>query len=953
MPCLDEQAALALLEGQLTRAELSELDLHLDVCVWCQRLVAEIGRGDDASANMVTLTELEHGAQVGRFTVGRELGSGTTGVVYVAHDPELARDVALKLLHYREPLHGQHEELLLREARMMARLSHPNLVPVYEVGRWEDSIFVAMEVIEGGTLREWLARKPRTHAEILRVCVGAGRGLAAAHDLGLIHRDLKPENILVGGDARARVSDFGLAYGSPTVHTSGRVGDGSLTSTGGLVGTPAYMAPEQLAGRPIDARSDQFSFCVLLYEALAGQRPFTGATISELREAIHRGDRPRRSGISSRVWRTIVRGLRADPAGRFPSMHVLLARLEPRSPRLIPAVATCAAVVAITVAVIAVRGARNEPCRPITIGVWNDVQGMIVHAAFLRTGSPIAADTFEHVDAALDRYAAAWTMTHTDSCRATRVHGEASEALLDRRMSCLADRRGELAAVVDLLARADGATVEHAPAAIGSLVAPASCAAPDDLADPVATDQNAPDDVAGMRAQLQRAIVHSNFALVDTGTVELTSIIARAERLHLPRLRAEALYTRGVTRMTARDDTHAISDLEEAMYGAEASKLDGLAARASGMLIAAATDAGDLERARRWVRTAEAAVARVDHHDAEKATLAAQVAWLDMHEGRVDRAETEAREAVESGCRGQVPATSHCAHLDVLATVLVSEGKWADAVPLYRKNLALIEQEYGAAHPVVARVLDHLADALGKLGHHAEALQLYDRAFEIAGPADSAVLAGLLDNSAAILMSLGNGREAEVRLRRALAMRERIQGVDHPDVAINLLNFAKLLDQQQRGDDAARLRQRALAILETKLGSDHPLVASTLDAIGWHFLLVHQPRVAEPLLERARAIQEKRPGRAHPDYAYTLALLGSAQLDGHEPTRAVATFEEAIAAPGTGLDQLANLRFCLANALWDSHLERPRARALAATALAATADPAGAAEIKRWLASHP
>ena len=211
MQCLDETAALAILDANVDATQLDALSVHLDSCGYCRALVAAIGGSRlEQAADVAALTSLEPGTQIGKFIVDRELGAGASGVVYAARDPELDRLVALKLLHYRgDAQSSAHEALLLREARAMAKLSHPNLVPVYEVGSWEGSVFVAMELVEGGTLRDWLARGVRERA--LDVLRAAGAGLAAAHDAGLVHRDFKPENVLVGNDGRARVADFGLA----------------------------------------------------------------------------------------------------------------------------------------------------------------------------------------------------------------------------------------------------------------------------------------------------------------------------------------------------------------------------------------------------------------------------------------------------------------------------------------------------------------------------------------------------------------------------------------------------------------------------------------------------------------------------------------------------------------------------------------------------------------------
>ena len=904
MPCLDERTALAILDGTLARDELSAMSAHLDDCAYCRALVAAIGRADGSDSTPPALTALEPGTRIGKFVVERELGAGANGAVYAVRDPELDREVALKLLHYRGHASADDEEVLLREARAMAKLSHPNLVPIYEAGRWEDSVYVAMELIAGGTLRDWLAAP---HGDPLALLLGAGRGLAAAHDAGVIHRDFKPENILVGPDGRARVGDFAIA-----LHAND------------IVGTPAYMAPEQLRGEPADARSDQFGYCVVVYEAIAGERPAT--PLAPLRSA---------------AWPVLARGLSAAPAERYPDMHALLAALEPRrTRRLAIAGALAATAIAATAAPLVLRPAA-APCAPVALAAWNPIASETARTAFLKTGSPIAAATFERTAAALDRYATAWTAQHTEACTATRVRHEASDALLDRRTQCLAERRAEVAAIAGELARATRATVEQAPAAIAALPSPAACATPDSDADPV-TDP----DAAALRERLQRATALAGFDVSARTVPELAAIIQRAGELHMPKLRAEALTTRGFVKMTARDDAGAMVDLEEAAYAAEATKLDHLAARASTALISAATDAGDLARARTAVRPGDAAVTRLGAGGDERSELLARIAWLELHEGNLAGAETDARAAIADGCRGEVATLATCAHYDVLATVLFSAGKLSEALDLYRKNLALIEQQFGPSHPKTARAVERVANTLDKLGRHADALAMYDRSLAITGDVASGVVATLYDNSGSALMMLGKLPEAEARIRRALALHEQLQGPDHPEVATTLVNLANVLDRE--GKDSLELRQRALRIFEAKLPPDHPLTAVTLSTIGYHFVVAKQPAVALTYLQRAAAIQAKKLGTQHPDYAYTLALIGSAQLDAHHPAEAVVTLEQALASPGTDASAKPDLEFNLADALWQSGGDHKKARTLVEAAFAANPDP----EFKRWLAKH-
>nr|WP_255216787.1 protein kinase [Pseudenhygromyxa sp. WMMC2535] len=274
-----------------------------------------------------------------RYTVIRELGAGAMGKVYLAYDDQLDRRVAIKLLHGSVGGDSEAKRRLQREAQAMAKLSHPNVVTVYEVGSYEGELFVAMEYVKGQDLRSWLAAATRELEALRAVFLAAGAGLAAAHDAGLVHRDFKPDNVLVGDDGRARVADFGLAYGlrgadtsnteDERASTSASALDLDLTRTGALVGTPAYMSPEQMIGLPTDARSDQFSFCVALWEALHGQRPFHGDTMNALSERVIGGQLTPPPGEplgGALAWMHAValRGLSTDPSERWPDMHALL-----------------------------------------------------------------------------------------------------------------------------------------------------------------------------------------------------------------------------------------------------------------------------------------------------------------------------------------------------------------------------------------------------------------------------------------------------------------------------------------------------------------------------------------------------------------------------------------------------------------------------------------------------
>ena len=341
MPCLSPDDVVELLEGRLPAAATAALEDHAQGCDACRALLAESVRAAFPS---------ESAPEGGRYQIVRPIGAGGMGVVYEARDLELHRPVALKMLRPSGDAAALRERLL-GEARAMARLSHPNVLAVHDVGTNGDGVFLAMELVGGRTLTAWLSQGKRSWREVLEIFLAAARGLSAAHAAGLVHRDFKPDNVLVGDDGRVRVTDFGLARASAAAL------DGStrVVAASSLAGSPAYMAPEQMRQGPIDARADVFSFCVALYQGLYGVRPFAGETLEALEESIRRGEpQAVRAAVPLRVRKAVLRGLRAAPADRFPSMDALIAALEEaRRPVLPPQRALTLAALAIALAAAA------------------------------------------------------------------------------------------------------------------------------------------------------------------------------------------------------------------------------------------------------------------------------------------------------------------------------------------------------------------------------------------------------------------------------------------------------------------------------------------------------------------------------------------------------------------------------------------------------------------------
>ncbi|MFO0637321.1 MAG: serine/threonine-protein kinase [Nannocystaceae bacterium] len=399
------------------------------------------------------------GTVLGRYVVDTLIGRGAMGVVVRAYDPELDRTVALKLLaDGGTGLHAGARARLLREAQAMARLSHPNIVRVHDVGVVDEQAFVAFERIDGGTLRSWW-HTGRTLAEILATYAAAGRGLAAAHEAGLVHRDFKPDNVLIDRNGGVFVTDFGLVrVGPPTRPSVSRamaalpqLDDADVTVAGAIVGTPAYMAPEQLEGGEVDERSDQFSFCVALYEAVYGTRPFVGTTVDRLASAVMREQfAPVPAGRRVPGWlRGLLRkGLRRYPGERFASMHALLHELAAAPRRRRVATVAIATMAAGALAIALGSWSRSRPCRALERDDAARVAAIAAELAAPRASDdPLLRDAATAASAWQQR----WSAAREQACRASFERGERSREGFTAVDACLEAAHAELVALGEQL----------------------------------------------------------------------------------------------------------------------------------------------------------------------------------------------------------------------------------------------------------------------------------------------------------------------------------------------------------------------------------------------------------------------------------------------------------------------------------------------------------------------
>ncbi|HVE81913.1 MAG TPA: serine/threonine-protein kinase, partial [Myxococcales bacterium] len=565
---------------------------------------------------------LERGAQVGRYLVLGRIGEGGMGVVYAGYDPELDRKVAIKLLR-AAPKRGSNDSKdtqarLLREAQALARISHPNVVPVYDVGTYQERVFIAMEFVEGTTAKKWIKEKKPSWREVLEVFTAAGRGLAAAHAAGLVHRDFKPENVLVGRDGRVRVMDFGLArvedtgaeatvlpqmVRALTEESVPKVALDQLTQEGRILGTPNYMSPEQYTGRSLDARTDQFSFCAALYYGLYRKRPFEPHQMSEAAAAIFRdGDPtqqataavasprlllrgpilepPRDIKVPAWVRRVMNKGLCLDPDQRYESMEALLADLgkDPWVPVRRWGFTAAALVVALGAAAVYQRQSRHEllctGAEQKLEGVWDSSVAAEVQQAFRKSPKPYAGNALAAATAGLDAYSKAWASMHREACEATRLRGEQTEQVLSSRMLCLERRLKDLRAVTHLLASASAETIDRAGDAVHALPGLRTCADVE-----VLLGQAAPPQDPASRDKFDKlsSLLAEAKALDDGGQYRVALEVAKsaraaADELGYEPLRAEALSRLGWVQIHSGDGAGGQTTLTDGVWSAIAAR---------------------------------------------------------------------------------------------------------------------------------------------------------------------------------------------------------------------------------------------------------------------------------------------------------------------------------------------------------------------------------------------
>ena len=836
-------------------------------------------------------------ARIGRFTIVDQLGRGAMGIVYRAYDPKLDRKVAIKLVDGGESgTEGAVAQARLeREARAAATLSHPNVVTVYDVGRFEDRVFLAMEFVDGSTLTQWLSEKSTGWRDTVAMFIQVARGLAAAHEYGIVHRDLKPDNVLVGSDGRARVADFGLArpvdgWESVAPEELAFVGvstgfDPSMVrSTGGICGTPRYMAPEQYFGSDVGPAADQFSFCVALYEALFGETPYKGGTLTELATRVLENKReavPKRRGLPLAIIETLNRGLEPDPDSRYASMAELadvLEHLVARRRRVVLASIGSGLTIAALAGGYQVAVATTEqPCERVHTPIaeaWSDDS----RAAVASKNDALASS--------IDEYVESWVEKRRDACESTQ-RGEQSTTVMDVRMACLDKARMALEGVTEAV---DSATEQGARRLSVDAVLPRleRCDGVQELLQQQFAYKWGPSPSEVVRSTYE----NQHRELSRLGTLSLVGDRRVEDLRHLAEV--------GATTNQPDIEGRARLWLALALFENGDPTADAEAARSLHLLI----------RVRRYRRAIDALRARVVNFAklgrfdearlgleileamttglpaAEKSGGASQLHFargeLSFAQGRYEEARNSFRLAATTA--EDAPEISALDRASALHNVALSEelgGRYAEAVASYRQTLSALAAVGSESTASAITMRTNLANALVNLGQHDEAAIEYQAALDLAAQTletdEHPLVVAVYGNWGWMELQRGNLDEAERLQKKSLAIRIRLFGEDHPKLAYPIEELGKVA--LERGDlETARTNtQRAIDLRNKHLSPDHPLVAEALTWLGEVELKAGEPAKAKAHGQRALAIRE-REGTPPKERAHTEFVLARATL---------------------------------------------------------------------------
>ncbi|HEU0029609.1 MAG TPA: serine/threonine-protein kinase [Kofleriaceae bacterium] len=896
IPCIDANDAIALVQGELDGVLAMQVHAHVEQCTCCRELVGVLAkmptvrRAPTIDTAVATLPfahgapddDVDAGALIAeRYEIRSVLGSGAMGVVYEAHDRRLDRIVALKRVRgMRSP--AAHERLV-SEARTMAQLSHPSIVTVFDAGIANGAAYIAMELVDGETLRAYLAT-PRSWRELVAIFGQTARALGAAHTAGIVHGDFKPDNVLVDRAGRARVGDFGLARAVA-----------NADDDRGAAGTPAYMAPELLAGARANAASDQFALCVSLYEALHGARPFAGRTVDELRVQHARGVvvtvRP------AALRRVLERGLAAEPDARFGSLDALadaLAAIPKRRAVVVGVGASLLGVAASTVIAVAVTraGITTEPAVDPCIAAadaelaesWNADRAAAIERAFAGVDVAYARPVGVAATKTLGDYARRWRDQHVSVCRTTQLL-----VGMDERMSCLYRKRRHVDALVDRLLHVDAASVAAVPDAVAALPSVEECREVSPLAERVElpTEPAAAARYRRLSDELDTIEVARDFAEFDAGLARLTRLLPEVDVLGVRALRARYRYVHGelLEHLGKLDEAAAV--LEASLADAEASRDRRTKLRALLRLYVVAITHRDRAAIDRWSRLAEAAVDGSGDPPAERAYL---LTAQGMQAYQIDDYPTAGAkfEQALAIVRREPDGDGELGLLLNLGDVAYMQERDADAKRYWSAALARAQSQYGELHPMVGKLLVNTALSEHQIGDLAASIAHLERALAIyrATVGERHFLVGnalrrLAESEVDLPDDQADAAKIDDHFRTAAEILDAAYGKPHPDTADTLLRHAMYAARRGEHARALALYQRSLAMRAAIGGADDPALFKAVHGVGAELIELGRPREAIGELRRALALHGKSAAATiqagafiERDLADALAMIG-------------------------------------------------------------------------------
>jgi tetratricopeptide (TPR) repeat protein/predicted Ser/Thr protein kinase len=929
------------------------------------------GRHPSKESRRKAPVSLERGATVGeRYVVVDSIGRGSMGAVMLAHDMQLVRRVALKVLLATGSTDDARTRML-REAKALAQLSHPNVVTIYDVGTHGGNVYLAMEYVDGEPLSAWL-QTPRSWRDVLAVMAQAGQGLGAAHKVGMIHRDFKPHNVVLGNDGRVRVVDFGIAAVDGTLNpASGKAAavqavsapalapsEGSLptgedagsspslggtsgntlpevfgeklTEEGAIVGTVGYFAPETAFER-VSPRSDVFSFCATLYRALYRQPPYPSESLEDYLNALARRDpplRPSQTNVPYWVHEAVLKGLHCDPRERFASMDELLLVLSRDPTRHRRQVVAAAAVAGLAILGGAVGWAKHAQGQRTTLAAcaagdgiiaatWNQAKRDAVGAALRKPNTPGASDGAERTVTNLDAYATNWAGTYRKAAEATLVHRAESQATMDARLECLEEQRAEFETLTDAMAQADAAFALSAVSVTYSLASPQRCLDPSVLS----ASQRLPSSPAARKqslawsTELARTEALELAGQFDVARERTERVLGEATVANDVGVESRALKLLGRNHERRQENSAALPDYYRALAASQAVG-DEIASvwLASEIAFVIADPLGRPKDAEPWLALSRGMLQHVGPNDALESQLLNVEAVLLSDTHQIEACLAADQKLIDMRARVFGPDHPDTARAIANYAIDLSDaGRSEEAVGYFKHSVDLLERAWGPLHPGLVLYYTSYGRALGRAGHVDEALKVDEHALVVNAPrGDNRYLVEILGDVAALSDVRRDWATADSAARRGLEL-ARAMGEDTKPLEGRLLTALGLSILGRGGDPAdAAAKCTEASSLTDQIEFDH---AEGLRCIG------------EAALARG-------------DATSALASFGAAEAESRELTAG----------------ERAMLHFDHARALVASKHDLDAARALALSARdelrSVPARTGDASDVERWLASN-